>query len=509
MKRDRFITSRETEDQLERLRELTKLEYAALARMAVAVSLRSGEHLLSTDEVPDHMGKEIRLASLGQPEIFELLLPQHYGRPLGDEEYTEVLVRHVNSGVKLLSTICGRLEGEQSHDLEFRLYRKLATDFGEGRPSSSRISALPQAGLQLLVGINDLDKSPLHWKINDLAINPHTAIIGQTRTGKTQLVLSLLQEIRRASANESHFVFFDYKGEDEYIDGSYLNSTNAVLLDPSGHPLPINPFVLPNYSERDVRLSAHEKANLLFTFEKRIGPKQRGDLRQAIESAYQRCAGQLVPYPDFQMVYSELTQLRPSPETVHEVLSMLVDGNLFHRRDSGERPLDSLVGSSIVVRLNRVSASFRPIVVSFVLERIAREMESLPAAPVDQEQGTRQLRSCVVIDEAHNYLDKNHPFLMKLLREGAGKGIAVFLISQSPGDFKQKFGYHEHIGNVFLFNTNAVDATSVKQLMRCSDAYSHSIVDQVLQLPPRMCLFSQSSRGRPVRLQAQQLKEIQ
>jgi len=72
---------------------------------------------------------------------------------------------------------------------------------------------------------------------------------------------------------------------------------------------------------------------------------------------------------------------------------------------------------------------------------------------------------------------------MKLLREGAGKGIAIVLISQSPADFKQKFGYHEHIGNVFLFNTNAVDATSVKQLMRCTDDYSHTVVGQVLQLP--------------------------
>lgn len=211
-----------------------------------------------------------------------------------------------------------------------------------------------------------------------------------------------------------------------------------------------------------------------------------------------------VPYPDFQLVYTELLQLRPSPETVHEVLSVMVDGNLFHRRDSGDRPIDTLVGNSLIVRLNRVTTNFRPTVVSFVLERLAREMESLPTAPIDPEQGTRQLRTCVVIDEAHNYLDKNHPFLMKLLREGAGKGIAIVLISQSPGDFKQKFGYHEHIGNVFLFNTNAVDATSVKQLMRCTDDYSHAIVGQVLQLPAGICLFSQSGRSRQVKLRAEQ-----
>ena len=91
-----------------------------------------------------------------------------------------------------------------------------------------------------------------------------------------------------------------------------------------------------------MKLSAHEKADVLYTFEKRIGPKQRGDLKQAIQNAYQFCKGQRLPYPDFQLVYNELLQLRPSPESVHEVLSILVDGDLFRRRDSGESPLDSL-----------------------------------------------------------------------------------------------------------------------------------------------------------------------
>ena len=503
MKRDRIITTRKAEDELERLRVLTKLEYATIARIAVAASLRRGEHLLNVDDPPDHMGKEIRLHSLAHPDIFELLLAQHYGRALSDDEYTEILARHINSGVDYLSSLQSVLEKGQSSQVEFRLYQILASEFGQPRPNTSRVSTVSQAGLQLRVGLNDVDKSPYYWKINDSATNPHTAIIGQTRTGKTQLVLSLLREIRRASENESHFIFFDYKGEDA-IDDRFLRTTGASLLDPSNQPLPVNPFILPNYTDRDVRLSAHEKVDLLYTFDKRIGPKQRGDLRQAILNAYERCRDQAVPYPDFQLVYTELLQLRPSPETVHEVLSVMVDGNLFHRRDSGDRPIDTLVGNSLIVRLNRVTTNFRPTVVSFVLERLAREMESLPTAPIDPEQGTRQLRTCVVIDEAHNYLDKNHPFLMKLLREGAGKGIAIVLISQSPGDFKQKFGYHEHIGNVFLFNTNAVDATSVKQLMRCTDDYSHAIVGQVLQLPAGICLFSQSGRSRQVKLRAEQ-----
>jgi DNA sulfur modification protein DndE len=503
MRRDRITTTRKAEDELEHLRALTKLEYATIARIAVAASLRRGEHLLNIDEPPDHMGKEIRLVSLAPSDILELLLAQHYGRALNDDEYTEILARHVNRGVEYLSSLQNSLEREQGSQAEFRLYQVLASEFGQPKPNSNRVSTVAQAGLQLRVGANDVDKGPYFWKINDSSTNPHTAIIGQTRTGKTQLVLSLIQEIRRASENESHFIFFDYKGEDA-IDERFLRTTAASLLDPSNHPLPVNPFILSNYSDRDVRLSAHEKAFMLHTFDKRIGARQRGDLRQAILNAYERCRDQLIPYPDFQLVYNELLQLRPSPETVHEVLSIMVDGNLFHRRDSGDRPLDTLVGNSLIVRLSRVPTNFRPIVVSFVLERLAREMESLPTAPIDSEQGTRQLRTCVVIDEAHNYLDKNHPFLMKLLREGAGKGIAIVLISQSPADFKQKFGYHEHIGNVFLFNTNAVDATSVKQLMRCTDDYSHTIVGQVLQLPTGICLFSQSGKGRHVKLRAEQ-----
>src|SRR5436853_7891704 len=110
MKRDRITTTRKAEDDLEHLRTLTKLEYAAIARIAVAVSLRRGEHLLSADEIPDHMGKEIRLLSLGHPDIFELLLAQHYGRALKDDEYTEILARHINSGIEYLRSLHGTHE---------------------------------------------------------------------------------------------------------------------------------------------------------------------------------------------------------------------------------------------------------------------------------------------------------------------------------------------------------------------------------------------------------------
>src|SRR5207248_5279496 len=133
----------------------------------------------------------------------------------------------------------GTHEQNQSSEVEFRLYQTLASEFGHPKPNMSRVSTVPQAGLQLRVGANDVDKNPYYWKINDSATNPHTAIIGQTRTGKTQLVLSLLQEVRRASEKESHFIFFDYKGEDA-INDVFLRNTGASLLDPSNNPLPIN-----------------------------------------------------------------------------------------------------------------------------------------------------------------------------------------------------------------------------------------------------------------------------
>lgn len=58
------------------------------------------------------------------------------------------------------------------------------------------------------------------------------------------------------------------------------------------------------------------------------------------------------------------------------------------------------------------------------IERLYKEMASLPDSPV--EDGQRTIRTILVVDEAHNYLSQKNIFLQRIIREGRSKGIVAF-----------------------------------------------------------------------------------
>ena len=43
--------------------------------------------------------------------------------------------------------------------------------------------------------------------------NSHLAIMGKPGTGKTQFILKILADIRVQSNYQTHFIYFDYKGD--------------------------------------------------------------------------------------------------------------------------------------------------------------------------------------------------------------------------------------------------------------------------------------------------------
>ena len=101
-------------------------------------------------------------------------------------------------------------------------------------------------------------------------------------------------------------------------------------------------------------------------------------------------------------------------------------------------------------------ASFKELVGYLIIERLYKEMASLPDSPV--QDGKRTIRTILVIDEAHNYLGQKNIFLERIIREGRSKGIVVFFASQSPNDYQQRFfNFQEllefaYISNVKVFH---------------------------------------------------------
>jgi type IV secretory pathway VirB4 component len=105
-------------------------------------------------------------------------------------------------------------------------------------------------------------------------------------------------------------------------------------------------------------------------------------------------------------------------------------------------------------------------------------MAGLPDSKI--KNGYREIRTVLVIDEAHNYLSQKNPFLEKIVREGRSKGIAVFFASQSPSDYDQpSFDFRELLEFSFIFQCDGVSAKSVQDLLACTQKTAKELQTEI------------------------------
>ena len=198
-----------------------------------------------------------------------------------------------------------------------------------------------------------------------------------------------------------------------------------------------------------------------------------------------------LPYPDFETVYQQLKMLYEqegkSDDTLTEVLRKLTAFHLFPTLQESHGLVDSLVDETFVVDLHALPA-LRELVAFCLIEKLYREMKAMPDAPVDSRTNSRQLRTLLIIDEAHNYLPRNNIFLEKLIREMRSKGLAVVLLSQSPDDFEQKrFDYTELLEFVFVMKCTTNKPQHIQKLIRCRLETAKNLVPKLSNLPYPEC----------------------
>jgi len=125
----------------------------------------------------------------------------------------------------------------------------------------------------------------------------------------------------------------------------------------------------------------------------------------------------------------------------------------------------------------------KELVAYLVIERLYKEMATLPDSPV--AEGHRTIRMILVIDEAHNYLGQKNIFLQRIIREGRSKGIVVFLASQSPNDYQQKFfDFQELLEFTYIFQCDGVTSGSIQDILGCSTRTAKDLQIEIARLEP-------------------------
>jgi len=480
---DRLYTSQQADEYINGLRMETKLEKATLTRMAFAISLvRAGKGVLISSNFSG--GELKRPTFFKEDETFiQTLVAFVYGNNsfTEDEFYSNksIIKNHIDNGAKILWDLF------EAHGKDVASWYAALLDEIELKGAKEKLTK----DLDIFIGRNILTNEPLIMELNNTQkhANSHLAIMGKPGVGKTQFLLKILADIRVQSNYQTNYILFDYKGDvvsnDSFIE---ITRAKAYRLLQNNESLPINPFVLPSYDEQAIQVSAREKAESFASINSKFGIVQKGALTEAIVAAYAKRASSENPFPDFQDVL-EIASLAYEEEgkkddTLIEVLRDLANFNLFWSHGSSVKPIDKLTNRTMVIDVHSMPV-LKELVAYLVIERLYKEMASLPDSPI--KDGRRAIRTILVVDEAHNYLSQKNIFLQRIIREGRSKGIVVFFASQSPNDYQQKFfDFQELLEFAFVFQCEGVSASSIQDILGCSSKTAKDLQSEIARLEP-------------------------
>lgn len=480
---DRLYTSLKTDEIISAFRANTKLDKAILARMAFSYSLvRTGKEVAKST---NFTGGEMKRTSFFSKDelLVKTLVNQVYQiEDLDENQFysnKSIVKDHVDNGAILLWDLFQK-NGEDIN----KWYSEIVSTI-----HLSGAKKLKTKDLDIFIGRDILHNNDLIMALNDTAIhaNSHLAIMGKPGVGKTQFLLKILADIRVQSDYQTNFIFFDYKGDvvdsETFID---VARARTYKLLQNNEYLPISPFILPDYNEQDIQLSAREKAESFASINSKLGVVQKGALTEAIVAGYAMRANSEKPFPDFndvlELALAAYEEEGKRDDSLIEVLRDLANFNLFWSHGSSLPPMDKISNRSMIIDVHKMPV-LKELIGYLVIERLYKEMASLPDSPI--KDGRRTLRTILVIDEAHNYLGQKNIFLEKIIREGRSKGIVVFFASQSPSDYQQKFfNFQELLEFSYIFQSEGTSAKAIQDILGCSNKTAKDLQSEIAKLEP-------------------------
>lgn len=320
--------------------------------------------------------------------------------------------------------------------------------------------------------------------------NPHISISGETGSGKTQAMKTLLHDLLPQGLPA---LILDFK--DDYSKADFAEPEGFTVHDASFGGLPFNPMV-PRVDFQTGRVNpvahVHELANMLQRIYV-LGDQQTYALREAMKETYSIAgvgAKPFIPNPDQQYLPFEAIRevlVREKSTTLLGRLSPIFDLGLF---SSGEEAtsLDTLLSTPSIVRLsqlpgdqvkNAVAEFFLMALYGFLIRR----------------EHPHKLERLLVLDEAWRLV--NSPFLVPLMREGRAFGLGVVVATQFPKDLPEEIG--GSTGTRLFFNQTKADQVREVQrtlIGKTSGQEADHLGNLVRGLAPLECLV-QNLHYRP------------
>ncbi len=306
---------------------------------------------------------------------------------------------------------------------------------------------------------------PSNTQLNQLNIG----VVGDLGTGKTQLLKSLVAQLRSVGSLEQldcpvSALILDYKRD--YQDERFLKVVGGRNLELAGVPLDI-------FGIRGERTNPkiHQKAMSFVDVIRRIyagvGPVQVA----ALASSIRECISSSRHSPTMGQIYeSYMQRVNNRPDSVSAILENFVQLGIFSEKTSDLVPLDDLLRNNVcVVALSDLGPDLhsKNAVVALFLNQYYEYMLSQKKWPYQTIAGNqlRMINSYLVVDEATNIMRYGFQVLSDILLQGREFGVGVVLSSQYLSHFSDSdSNYAEPLRSWFIHRVPNVTRQQMTKL---------------------------------------------
>ena len=306
------------------------------------------------------------------------------------------------------------------------------------------------------------------WPGNTALSQLNIGVVGNLGTGKTQLVKSLITQLRSTSGQVQPapltMLVLDYKHD--YQDLAFLEAVGGRVLKP--HKIPLDIFRVVGEDNQPNRF---KRANAFVDVVKKIyrgvGPVQSNRLKQVIMDVYADVDGS----PTLEQVAQAYTARVPNADSVVGILNNFVMQEIFSSSASELKTLGELIdGSVLVLDLRELDPDqdTKNALVALFLNQYLEYMIQLTKWPFEHRENIqlRRLNSYIVVDEATNIMEYDFDVLSALLLQGREYGVGVLLSSQFLSHFVPTGGpnYAEPLLTWFIHQVPNVTISDLRKI---------------------------------------------
>ncbi|MCQ2365542.1 MAG: DUF87 domain-containing protein [Akkermansia sp.] len=333
--------------------------------------------------------------------------------------------------------------------------------------------------IRILIGHTIKGKYPITFEPGNTAMvsHPNMGIIGTMGTGKTQFASALIAQLCKESAHNVGqtpigILVFDYKGD--YKGEDFLTAVDGKAYK---YNFPFNPLKLVKTEDAEgMNLPAITADRISDSFSKAygLGQKQQSIIKKTILDTYADAGIDRSPStwdnppPTMSQVIDKYFAEHDANDKCYALFDKLRDYTIFAESNEDCVSLFEWLDRVQVIDLTLYPDDTKKVIVSLILDLFYAEMRQLGASR--QENGHREIRAMIMVDEAHQFLKKDFSSLRNIISEGRMFGVGMILSTQNIGDFKtSKEDYSQFILSWVIHHVNSISRSELASIFSAND----------------------------------------